>query len=73
MNTETRARGVHSSRPGGYTHNDAEDGLRHNQWPAKPGIRNRIMNKNRGARKNRRPLNAGGFMQVLHGFLVYMN
>ena len=23
MNTETRARGVHSSRPGGYTHNDA--------------------------------------------------
>ena len=27
MNTETRARGVHSSRPGGYTHNDAEDGL----------------------------------------------
>ena len=28
MNTETRARGVHSSRPGGYTHNDA---------PASPG------------------------------------
>ena len=27
MNTETRARGVHSSCPGGYTHNDAEDGL----------------------------------------------
>ena len=23
MNTETRVRGVHSSRPGGYTHNDA--------------------------------------------------
>ena len=23
MNTETRARDVHSSRPGGYTHNDA--------------------------------------------------
>ena len=31
MNTETRVRGVHSSRPGGYTHNDAEDGLRHDQ------------------------------------------
>ena len=31
MNTETRARGVHSSRPGGYTHNDAEAGLRHDQ------------------------------------------
>ena len=27
MNTETRARGVHSSRPDGYAHNDAEDGL----------------------------------------------
>ena len=27
MNTEPRVRGVHSSRPGGYTHNDAEDGL----------------------------------------------
>ena len=31
MNTETRVRGVHSSCPGGYTHNDAEDGLRHDQ------------------------------------------
>ena len=27
MNTETRARGVHSSRPDGYTHNDAESSL----------------------------------------------
>ena len=26
MNTETRVRGVHSSCPGGYTQNDAEDG-----------------------------------------------
>ena len=31
MNTETRVRGVHSSRPGGYTHNDAPAAYHHDQ------------------------------------------
>ena len=66
MNTETRVRGVHSSRPGGYTHNDAGDGLRHDQ-----GLRIRIMNK-KG--RSLRPLAAGGFMQASCSALgfVYM-
>ena len=66
MNTETRVRGVHSSRPGGYTHMTLKDGLRHDQGVPGRGVtrmingrrapetETRIMNKNRGTRYARR-------------------